>query len=120
MGSWTEVNPLTGITERNYYDELTDTLHTIKEQDCTAIVERNKELKRTQATDIGIRKDLWHYASIPIGVQYELLAKHGVDICKRDHWPRLFDLINKEYPDLKTTDKTHSFKGGSRKIIVGS
>jgi hypothetical protein len=117
MGSWREYDPTTGITEINEYDEESDVLTIHKIQDCTALQDHNKELKATRATDIGIKKGLWHYCSIPIGVQYELLAKHGVDIRKRDHWPRMFDLINKEYPDLKTTDKTHAFRGGSRKII---
>ena len=118
MGSWSEYDPNTGITEINEYDEINDVLHTTKVQDCTALVDHNRELKATRATDIGIKKGLWLYCSIPVGVQYELLWKHGVDITQRDHWPRLFDLINKEYPDLKTTDKTHSFRNGSRKVIV--
>lgn len=120
MGSWTDYDPSTGITEKCIYDEDTDALHIRKEQDCTALQDHNKELKATRATDIGIKKDLWLYMSIPIGVQYELLWKHGVDITKRDHWPRLFDIVNKEYPDLKTTDKMHSFRNGSRRVIVGS
>lgn len=118
MGSWTDYDPNTGITEVCEYDELSDMLRTTKLQDCTALQDHNKELKRTRATDIGIKKDMWLYMSIPIGVQYELLWKHGVNISKRDHWPRIFDLINKEYPDLKTTDKVHSFKSGSRRVIV--
>lgn len=118
MGSWTEYNPNTGITEHCYVDEMSGALYTRKEQDCTALQDRNKELKATRATDIGIKKDLWHYCSVPVGVQYELLYKHGVDITKRDHWPRLFHLVNTEYPDLKTTDKVHEIRGGSRKIIV--
>lgn len=118
MGSWTDYDPTTGITEHCVLDEVTDALHIRKSQDCTALQDHNKELKATRATDVGIKKDMWHYMSIPVGVQYELLWKHGIDITKRDHWPRLFDTINKEYPDLKTTDKMHSFRSGSRKIIV--
>ncbi len=119
MKRWTDYDPNTDLTEVCEYDEDADRLVITKSQDCTNLVDRNKELKATRATDAGIKKGLWLYCSIPMGVQYELLYKHGVDITKRDHWPRLFDLINKEYPDLKTTDKTHSLKGGSRRVIVG-
>lgn len=118
MGNWQEYDPNTGIVEQCSYDGMEDALYVKKTQDCTALVDHNHELKATRATDIGIKKGLWHYCSIPIGVQYELLWKHGVDITKRDHWPRLFDLINKEYPHLKTTDKIHAFRNGSQKIIA--
>lgn len=118
MGSWTEYDPQTGIVEKCSVDEMSGALYITKEQDCTALQDHNKELKRTGATDIGIKKGLWHYCSIPIGVQYELLWKHGVDISNRDHWPRMFDLINTEYPDLKTTDKVHAFRSASRRIVA--
>lgn len=121
MGSWTEYDPNTGITEICSFDEISGALTITKQEDCTALVDRNKELKRTRACDDGKRpEDIRLYCSIPVGVQYELLWKHGVDITKRDHWPRLFDLINKEYPDLKATDLTHSFRNGSRRVIVAS
>lgn len=119
MGKWQEYNPETGIVETSYYDEMTDELVTVKEQDCTEAVDRLKSIANQGLADEGIKKDMWHYCSIPTGVQYELLWKHGVDITKRDHWPRLFDLINKEYPHLKTTHKVHAFKRGSQKIYTG-
>lgn len=118
MNKWTEYNPENGIVETNEVDEMTGALITHKTQDCTGAVDYLKELANTGAKDGGIKKDLWHYCSIPIGVQYEMLWKHGVDISKRDHWPRLFDLVNKEYPHLKTTHKVHAFKGGSSRIYT--
>lgn len=118
MGTWTEYDPATGIVESCAYDENSGALYISKTQDCTALVDHHKELKATRATDVGIKKDLWHYMSIPMGVQYELLWKHGIDITKRDHWPRLFDIVNKDYPHLKTTDKVHAFRSGSRRIIA--
>lgn len=115
MGSWTDYDPSTGIVEHCSFDEVTGALRIVKEQDCSALVERNKELKATGATTKG---DIWMHMSIPVGVQYELLWKHGVDITKKDHWPRLFYLIETEYPDLKTTDKKYFLKDGGRKVIV--
>lgn len=115
MGSWTEFDPRTGITEKCAYDESTGALLISKTQDCSALVDRNKELKATRATTRG---DIWQQCSIPVGVQYELLWKHKVDITKREDWPRMFYLIETEYPDLKTTDKKFFLKNGGRKTIV--
>lgn len=118
MAKWTEYDPNTGIYETSVVDEMTGQLTVHKAQDCTEAVDRLKAIANEGLADAGIKKDLWHYCSIPMGVQYELLWKHGIDITKRDHWPRLFDTINKEYPHLKTTHKTHSFRNGSRKIYT--
>lgn len=118
MGKWTEYDPNTGVVETNYYDELTDELITTKTQDCTEAVDEFKAIANTGEADAGIKKGVWKYMSIPIGVQYELLYKHGIDITNRDHWPRLFDVVNKEYPHCKLTHKVHAFRNGSRRIHI--
>lgn len=118
MSTWTEYDPATGITEHCHFDETLNELTVHKTQDCTALIEENKEARRVRAFDDGKRpEDIRKYCSIPIGVQYELLSKHGVDITKRDHWPRLFYLINTEYSECKVTDLRHEFKNGSRKVV---
>ena len=75
------------------------------------MLDRNADLRNTGAADNGIKKGLWLYASIPLAVQYEMLTKHGINIHNKDHWPRMFELINTDYPYLKTTNKTHALKG---------
>jgi hypothetical protein len=118
MSTWTEFDPHTGITEHCFVDEINNTLTVTKTQDCTKVVDDLKEIKATRSADAAWTKNNFAlHCSIPVGVQYELLSKHGVDILKRDHWPRLFYLIDTEYPYLKATDK--KIGGGSRKVIVG-
>jgi hypothetical protein len=107
MDKWVEWDPLTGIKETSYSDPDDDRVIVTKEEDVSGLLDRNQELRNTRATDIGIQKGLWHYASIPVTVQYELLKK-GLNIHRRQDWKAIYDEINRNYPKLKTTDKTHS------------
>lgn len=116
--TWTEYNPVSGMVEENHYDEELDQLVTHRKQDVSGAVDHWKAMANEGVTDEGIKRGLWHYCDIPVVVQYEMLWKHGVDIRKRDHWPRLFDLVNKEYPHLKVTHKVHAFKGGESRIYT--
>lgn len=120
MGTWSEFDPVTQVTNTYHVDDETGAITVHKSQDVTAVIEANKEARRVRHFDEGKRPDnIRKYCSIPIGIQYELMWKHGVDIRNRDHWPRMFHLINTEYTDCKVTDLTHEFKNGSRKVIVG-
>jgi hypothetical protein len=107
---WIEYDPNTGIKETNIVQD-DGTLIVRKEADVQELVDATKAIANSGATDIGIKKGLWHYCSIPLAVQYEMLVKHGVNIQDRNHWPKVFDLVNQHYPYLKTTHKSHAFKG---------
>ena len=109
--TWVEYNPDSGMTEHNRAVELTGVVHVTKVQDVEPLLDRNKEVANTGATNEGIKKGLWHYMSIPPAVQYELLVKYGVNVHKKEHWPKLFSLVNEHYPYLKTTHKHHGMKG---------
>jgi hypothetical protein len=109
MSKWVEVNK-NGVVETNSLDEQTGLLTVCKSEDVEPLIDRNKELANTRATDIGIKKGLWHYASIPVTIQYELLTKFGLSIHNRHHFGQILEKINSEYPALKTTHKTHSVK----------
>jgi hypothetical protein len=109
MGKWVEVGK-NGVVETNDYDEQEGILTVCKSQDVENLLDRNKELQNTRATDIGIKKGLWHYASIPVTVQYELLTKYGLSIHNKHHRADILEKINFDYPHLKTTTKTHSLK----------
>lgn len=108
MSTWTEYDPFQGMVEYNRFDEEKKAWIVHKEQDMQALLDRNKELANTGATDVGIKKGLWHYASIPLVVQYELLSKYGLNIHNKNHTDRIFQVINRDFPYLKTTSKTHS------------
>ena len=107
MGKWVEVGK-NGVVETNSFDEESGLLTVAKEEDVEPLLDRNKELQNTGATNVGIKKGLWHYASIPVTVQYELLAKYKLSVHNKHHMPQILEIINRDYKYLKTTTKTHS------------
>lgn len=107
MKKWTEYDPETGITEIDYASDDDDKLVVQKIEDVEGLLDRNQELRNSGATDVGIKKGLWHVASIPVTVQYELLKK-GINIFQKDDHRKMWEEINANYPYLKTTNKTHS------------
>ena len=109
MSRWTEYDPVTGVVETNIADGESGLLTVNKSQDIEGLLERNKQLRNSGATDIGIKKGLWHYATIPLAVQYELLKK-GINVQSRCDRAKLLDELNTNYPHLKTTTKTHSLR----------
>lgn len=111
MSTWTEYDPFTGVQEINVADEMSGTLTVRKQMDVEPLLDATKALANEGMTDIGIKKGLWHYCSIPLPVQYEMLTLHGVNVQDKNHWPKVFDLVNKHYPYLKTTHKNHAYKG---------
>jgi hypothetical protein len=51
---------------------------------------------------------MWHYASIPTGLQMKWLIEEGLDVYDDNHWPRILRKLNDpEYKYLKTTNKYH-------------
>lgn len=110
-----DYDPLTGITEYFHYDHQTDTSYVETIQDVEPILEGNKVLQNDDAySKKGIKKDMWHFASIPIVVQMRWLAEYG-----SQDWPMrpgneklLFKLLNSpEWRYLKTTNKIHTGRG---------
>jgi hypothetical protein len=112
MSQWVEYDPFTGVRETNIADPDTGVITVRKEIDVEPLLDRNKELANLGDTNIGIKKGLWHYCSIPLPVQYELLTKYQINVSNKNHWPRMFDIINRDYPYLKTTHKKHAMRGG--------
>lgn len=109
MSKWVEYDAVEGVKEYNIADGETGVLTVHKVQDVEGLLERNKALANEGATNIGIKKGLWHYATIPLVVQYELL-KRGINVHSKSDRAKLLDVLNSEYPHLKTTHKTHSLK----------
>jgi hypothetical protein len=100
-----DYDPLTGIKE---IFEATETGFTIRtEQDVTPIIERNKALQ-SLGRDHWKAQGEWRLeASIPIGVQYTWLTKHGVDVLNPDHKPKVVQLLNdSEWRYLKCAEVT--------------
>ncbi len=94
------------------YEDMTvdNKLQIHYQQDVEPILELSKYERVNGLTDKGIKNDMWLYARIPPVVILEMRFKHGVNIFDRNHQARAVDLINREYPYLKTTEKHHGIK----------
>ena len=110
MSTWVEYDPTTGVKEYNRIDEEKQAFVVHKEQDVSGVLDRAADLRATGATDRWRKHGLEHYATIPLVTQYELLSKYGLNIQNRNHLPAVLDVINRDYPYLKSTNKTHSLR----------
>jgi hypothetical protein len=110
---WTEYDPYTGVTEINISRDDDDEVVTHRMQDVEPLLAVTAETRNTGAADAG-KKNMRLYCSIPVTTQYELLQK-GINVFNPDHMPRVLQEINRNYPKLKYTDKTHEI--GSRKPL---
>lgn len=110
MAKFVEVNPDTGVEtwEDTTIGDNRQQFH--YRQDVEPLLEIAKAERINGLTDKGIKKDLWLYARVPPVVILEIKHKYGVDCFKRDHLKRFFDIINREYPHLKTTEKNHRLR----------
>lgn len=104
-------DPFTGVTEYFHYDHVTDTSYVETVQDVKPILEVTNELRNDdEYSKNGIKKEMWHFASIPIDVQMRWLNEYGPK-----NWPMhphnsklLFKLLaSPEWKYLKTTNKIH-------------
>ena len=91
------------------YDEATGVATISQSQDIQPFIDKTKALANISATDSGIKRGFWHYASIPPVVQIALRAK-GLDIYSKDPTmtKRVLKEINQNYAWCKTTSKTHA------------
>lgn len=106
-----DFNPITG--EKVWFDyDANDQMTITHEQDVTGALEyahaRNTDSNYSKK---GIKNDMWHYARVPNSVILEMKQKHGVDFFNKNHAKRMFELLNTEYKQFKTTEKTHNVRG---------
>jgi hypothetical protein len=111
MSTFLDYDPLRGVAQYQDSTYGDNRLQIHYKQDVEPILEVAKTERINGLTDKGIKKDLWLYARIPPVVILEMKYKHGVDVFKRDHMKKAFQLINSEYPYLKCTEKTHTVRG---------
>lgn len=107
MPEFFSYDPLTGIRKLFDYDEPTQTVFIRSEQDVKPLLDRNAELRNTKACD-DPKRELRLWATIPPVVQLEL-RRRGLDIFSNDQAElrRCRQVIDREYPYLKTTDFKH-------------
>lgn len=108
-----DYDPLTGMTTWFDYEKSTDTMAITNEQapsivnnvlDSNAHMRHDDDYSRQ-----GIKDDWWHYARIPNGVILEMKEKFGADLlAPKPDWKYVLKVLNREYPHLKVTTKTHA------------
>lgn len=106
MAKFVDINPENGLA--TYEDSYDGHIQLHYRQDVEPLLDLARRERNDGLTDHGIKDDLWLYARIPPVVILEMRFKHGVDIFKRDHMKKAFELINREYPYLKCTEKRHT------------
>lgn len=98
-----DFDSLTGVATYHHYDHHTKQTIIEEVQDVSPFIERNKQAQIND-TKQGIKENWWHVASIPIGVQYQWMKEHGVNIWDKNHKKAMFKLLNDpDYRYLKTT-----------------
>ena len=107
-----DYDPFTGITTTFDYDHGSDTMILGREQDVEKLLDLNKTLQNDpEVTRQGIKKDWWLYAMYPAIVIEKWMNEHGVNVFKREHQKKVYELTNRpEYRWLKTTTKMHTVK----------
>ena len=105
-----DYDPLT--REAVWFEMKDDVLELHQTQDVTPILELNKRLANNDDySKKGMKKDWWHYASIPNIVALKWLKEKGVDVMNKAHEKKVFQLLNDpEYRYLKATTKRHGVK----------
>jgi len=105
MSDFLSFDPLTGVRKLLDMDE--ERVYTRTEQDVGPLLDRTAQERRERRWD-DRKLEFRLYARIPVVVQLELRAK-GLDIYSQDRAMirRVLSEINTNYPNLKTTDKTH-------------
>lgn len=107
-----DIDPFTGIVETFSYDASKDAITLTRTQDCTAIIDRNKELQnctsdhwrdRSKGSESGI--DMRLGAVVPNVVIEKWMRDHGVNIFDKEHLHAARRLINdRDWCWLKTVD----------------
>lgn len=106
MAKFVDYDPDRGVlTQEDMYEGH---LQVNYQQDVEPVLELAKKERINGLTDHGIKNDLWLYARIPPVVILKLKFEYGIDIFKRDHLKKAIAVINRDFPYLKTTEKTHT------------
>jgi hypothetical protein len=109
MPEFFEYDPLTGIRTDFDYEEETGNVILQRSQDVSALLDHNRALANSGATDKGIKESWWLYAKIPPIFMLKMRAK-GINVEDGRHIDRVVAEINTNYPALKCTQKNEGKK----------
>lgn len=113
MKKFLDFDPFTGIESTFHYDENNDTFSIeYKHPDLEPQLDCSQALANDpQYTRDGMKREWLHYAHIPTAIQLKWLYEKGVDLFKKDHQKKIWQLVNDpEYRKLKTTHLYHQPK----------
>ena len=97
-------NPMTGLLTTTGFEDGKNYVH--YEQDVEAHLDIAAEMRaRPEIWNQGVKDCLAHAAFVPDVVIVEMLTKHGVNFYDKSQRKRVLQLIESDYPKLKTTDK---------------
>lgn len=106
MAKFVEYDPARGM---GIYEDMYDNhLQVHYREDVEGVLELNKYERNNQVHDKGIKQEFWHYARIPAVIIMKLKIEHGIDIFDKNDFKKSVEVINRDYPYLKTTDKHHT------------
>jgi hypothetical protein len=89
-----------GLEQFFGYDDASDRYILRTTFDNEPTLDRNKALQNEDG--FGKGKDMWLAASIPVGVQYEWMTKHGINMWDKNHKAAVRRLLNSnEYRYLR-------------------
>lgn len=86
-----DFDPETGLKTMFHYDEAEDRIALTYSQEVDPILDANKA---DQAEGQDKQSEMWHAARVPIGIQYEWLVKHGVNLWDPNHKDGVRRLLN--------------------------
>lgn len=114
MSDFFEIDPISGIRTDFKWSENDQEYTLLRSADVEPVLEAAKIARNEGGLNReDIKRNWWHYASIPPIVQLQLRAK-GINIHDKDHQDRMIAEINTNYPHLKmTTGKM----GGKVKLL---
>lgn len=79
-------------------------------QDVEPVLELNRTERINGLTDGGIKKDMWLYARIPPVIILKLRFEYGINIFDKNDMKKAVNVINRDFPYLKCTEKHHELK----------
>jgi hypothetical protein len=113
MAEFFDYDPATGVREDFDYDPATGKTAIHYSQDVEGALEYAAAARASGEYDhSAIKECWWHYAILPPVIQLDMLTRFGVNVHKKEHRARVFDLINREYPLFKMTNLKHALRAG--------
>lgn len=110
MPDFFHYDPVTGVRELFDYDEATGVATVRREQDVQPFIDHAQRVRNAGLSDAHHKANgqdyFTHYAIIPPVVQMALLER-GIDIHNPAQTRELLQVINRDYPYLKVTEKRH-------------